>query len=283
MAHSSLITLTEISRDWRSATLREKGWGHFNASAGGGADDCGIAWRTDTWHRKDAFARRLSTMRFPTVPGYRPIVPTYAATALLKHVSSDKTLLVSCAHMPAHIEGHFRYPGTEQWRARKRAYTSAVDGWSTMVLNQSRRHKPDAVLVVADWNLNLKYHWVREYFHDHWKKAGLKGAWQHFPTGGTHGNRIIDGSYIDGLEVTDGPELLGVVRSSDHRPYRETLKLLGGAKPEDNRFYNPATGHVEKGKEWWGFGDYQYDEMFEKVKVTEEGTVVTFDFDEPPY
>jgi hypothetical protein len=285
MAHSSLITVTEVRRDQKAATLREAGWAHYNSPLGNNADVCAIAWKTSTWHRKDAFVRKLSSVRYVRALANKPGPPTYACNAVLKHVVTDQTLLVSVTHMPAHLEGHWAHPGTDAWRARKQAYTDAMHGWSNLVLALERRYRPAGVLVVADWNLNLKEQWVRDYMAGHWTKAGLRRAWVHFPTAGGSlgGNRIIDGSYYGGLSVTGGPDLMPRVRSSDHRPYSESFKMVGGLKLGSVTAADPATGNLGKGVEWWGFGDYAFDEMFEKVSVTEEGTVVTFDFDTPPY
>lgn len=288
MAHSSLITLTEVNTPSRIHTLMEKGWGHYAGGKGsGGGDDGAIAWKKEIWHRKEAFARKLTAVRYTRALANKPGPHVWSCNVLLKHVRTEKTLLVSVTHMPAHIQGHWKHPGTDEWKARKEAYTDSMHQWSDGVANQINRWSPDGVLVVADWNLNLKDQWVREYLGQHWnKKCGLRRAWTDFPTSGgsLEGNRIIDGSYYGGMEVTGEPELGARVRSSDHRPFKETFKIVGGVRHTGpTKFYDPATGHITKGKEWWGFGDYQYDEMFEKVRQTDEGTVVTFEFDEPPY
>jgi hypothetical protein len=287
MADSSLITLTEVDQNSKRAAMAEKGWRFHNArdSAGPGADEAAILWKVAVWHRKQVAVRRLISVRQQSKLAHKPQRPIWAASAVLKHAVSDQTLLVSVSHLPAHIQGN--YPaGHDAWAARKVAYTTAMSTWSEHVLALQRRHHPDAVLVCADWNLNLKEDWVREYLHHHWARCGLRPAWTDFPTSGGSigGNRIIDGSYYDGMKVAAEPDLGYRVRSSDHRPYRESFTLVGGANPKNPGRYDPATGHTSPGKEWWGFGDYAYDEMYEKVQVADDGsTVVTFDFDQPPY
>jgi hypothetical protein len=285
MADSSLITLTEMRQDYRAAMLAEKGWRHFVSKTGNNADNCGIAWEAGVWHRKEAWVRKLSSKRWIREQARKPGPPMWATNALLKHVVTGRTLLVSVSHLPNGIQGHWKNPGTDEWAARKAVYTDSMHHWSDLILSLERRHKPDAALIVADWNLNLKEHWVRDYLHSHWKKCGLKRAWVHFPTAGGSlgGNSMIDGSYYGGLEVTDGPHLMARVRSSDHRPYVERFRLTGGLTPGQNGI-DEADGHTKPGKAWWGFGDYEYDEMFEKQTIDAEGnTVVHFDFTEPPY
>jgi hypothetical protein len=132
-------------------------------------------------------------------------------------------------------------------------------------------------MLVADWNLDLKENWVRALLRQHWG-ADYKLGWKHFPTAGTSlgGERVIDGALYRNM-ATEGSVLLPRSASTDHRPFK-TVYALG--KPEPQDFYDPATGKIGPGKEWWGFGDYRYDELFEnKPKVDEDGnTIITFDF-----
>lgn len=276
MAHSSLITVTEVTNNNRSAKLAEKGWRYFNAKddQGRDADNCAIAWRTDTWHRRTGKILRLSNNTFDRTFGLQNLY-IYACTVVLTHANGQR-LLVSVAHPPAHIEGPGGFKTTTQgWLARKNAYLSALKNWSRHVSDMQRKQQVDATLIVADWNLNLKDNWVRALLKEHW--GDYKLSWKHFPTegGSLGGQRIIDGSLYRGMS-TDGAELMARSASSDHRPFRETFDLKG-SEPKDA--YDPATGHTGPGREWWGFGDYTYDEAFEKVHTDDDGNViVTFDF-----
>lgn len=286
MADSTLITLTEVATGNRAQALREKGWGYYNATQQGGrADDAAVCWRKDTWREQQHWIRKL-TGRYRSV--YQYLSGIWTSTVLLKHTGSGHTLLVSVSHLPSGVEGlggrHWSQ-ADEFWRARKEAYQSSMKHWSTHVRSLVRSKRPDAVMVVADWNIDLKDQWFRAYLHEHWGPLGLKHAWQDFPTAGGSlgGNRIIDGTLYSGLS-TEGAHLLPRSASSDHRPYRESFTLVGGAEHAGPvKSYDPASGQVRKGREWWGFGDYTYDEFFEKVRQTDEGVVVTFDFTDPPY
>jgi hypothetical protein len=273
---SSLITLTEVATANRAQSLREKGWGYWNATAQGGrADDAGICWDKSVWREKQHWVRKLYG-RFQSTN--QVLSGLWATSALLQHTDSGHLLLVSCSHMPHDVEGKggFKTVG-DGWRARKEAYQSAMKAWSTHIQDLNRRKKPDALIVCGDWNINLKDNWFRSYMLNHWKPLDLKLAWKHFPTegGSLGGNRIIDGTWYHGMS-TDGAELMPRSASSDHRPYKERF-TLGQIEPHDA--YDPASGQIRPGKEWWGFGDYSYDQFFEQVRKDDDGnTIVTFDF-----
>lgn len=280
MQHSSVITLTEVVNNNRAARIAEKGWSYYNAKddQGRDADNCAVAWRTDIWKRRIGKVLRLSNNTFDRVYGLQNLY-IWASTVVLTHDSGHR-LLVSVSHPPAHIEGPngFKTAG-EGWAARKKAYLTALTNWSTHVEDISRKQQVDGRLIVADWNLNLKDKWVRDMLKQHWG-AEYHLGWKHFPTEGSRDSaRIIDGSLYWNMS-TDGAELMPRVRSSDHRPFRETFTM---GKAEPHEFYDPATGNIRPGREWWGFGDYTYDEAYEKVKHLDDGsTQVTFDFSRYP-
>lgn len=273
MAESSLITVTEIRRNQKAGQLREKGWAYYNHGSGG-ADDCGVAWRVDTWRKSYGTTKKLSNNRFYTLSG-KPAPPVYSCSVLLKRVGTGHRLLVSVTHMPAHVEGpnHWRTT-TDHWAARKAAYLSSLKNWSTHVKDLERKQRPDGTLIIADWNLNLKHAWVRNLLHDHFGSK-YKQAWQRFPTSGGslaggpvaplgapgkgYGDRIIDGTLYRGLGVTTPPNLMARVKSSDHRPYQERFGFLAKAEhPGDD----DAEGDLQSGDAWWGFGDYMDDEIY---------------------
>lgn len=282
MANSSLVTLTEITNDRRAAKLQEKGWNYYNAKAGGDADNTGICWRLDTWKRTYGAVRRLSSGTFDRVNGMHNLY-IYSATVVLKRVDSGHRLMVSCSHLPSHIMGSGGFRTTEQgWAARKRATLTALNNWSTHIKDLERKQKADATLVIADWNLNLKDDWVWNLLHD--KFDGYKSAWNHMPTSGgalvggpsaPHGapgvsahDRIIDGTLYRGVKVTDGPDQMARVRSSDHRPYHETFQFTDKAEQPIKSTPTKPSGDIKHGEAWWGFGDYMTDELYELTTGT---------------
>lgn len=282
MDECSLITLTEVAKDSRASTMREKGWSYYNARRDTGADECAIGWSNEYWSRGWAGARKLTNTRFYNLVG-TPCRPIYSATTMLKRRSSGHKLLVSVTHMPAHVEGPYHWrTSAYAWQARKKAYLEALRSWNTHISAQVRQRNPDAVMIVSDWNLSLKEDWVRDLLRDRFD--GYKHAWQRFPTTGSSltqeggstawhplGNsdhdRIIDGTLYKGLKVTREPNLMPRVRSSDHRPYKEGFRFAGKAERPDD---DTASGDTHKGEAWWGFGDYAYDELYDVVREVEK-------------
>jgi len=288
MSQVGLITLTEISNDNRANQMREKGWQYYNAKASQGQDECGTAWRMDTWRRVAATVRKLNNEQYYRLDG-RVADPVVSSTVVLKRADTGHRLMVSVTHMPAHVEGRGGWRTTEnKWQARKAAYLSSLANWATHVQALENQYKPDATLVVADWNLNLKEEWVRDLLRNRWG-AAYRQAWTHFPTSGGslvggasappgapgkgYGDRIIDGTLIRGVETIGGPVLMPRVSSSDHRPYRESFEFTtkaghpGSAGAAGGDGDDEATGDTHRGDPWWGFGDYMDDEIYQ-VPVT---------------
>ena len=280
MQDCSLITLTEVRRNYRAATMREKGWAHFNSKKDNASDDCAIVWKTEYWSRGLAVTRKLNNRAYYELSGRR-CADIHSASVVLRRKSSGHKMLVSVTHMPAHIEGaHGWRSDAAHFRARKAAYLSSLANWNTHLDNLERRVRPDATLVVADWNLSLKEHWVRNLLHDRFGQE-YRQAWTLFPTDGgsldggplgplgapgkSNHDRIIDGSVYKGLKVTHHPRLMPRDRSSDHRPYKESFRFAGKAERPDD---DTASGDTHKGDAWWGFGDYRDDEIYEVSTAT---------------
>lgn len=276
---ASIITLTEIEIDKRAAQMSEEGWGYYNAKKGAGADNCGIMWRKDTWREKRHEVRKLVPHAYHGINHMLP--PVYGCSVLLRHRDSGHLLLVSVTHMPSYVQGHQGKHWTTSepfWAERKAMYQDAMKTFSTHVKDLVHKSHADGVLVCADWNLNLKLNWVRAYFRDHWGKD-YRQAWVRFPTSGGSlhgiqavplgapgkgsGDSIIDGSLYHGLEVSEDPNLMHRVRSSDHRPYKEEFTFNHDpGKPAKDGPQEPASGDLQPGPAWWGFGDYLDDELY---------------------
>jgi hypothetical protein len=293
---ADLITMTEVSDDNRAAQMRASGWAYYATPGGNSGADSGLCWEIATWNVVSKKSLKMSGL-YDRLNGRT--VAIWSATVVLRHVKSGHKLLVSVSHMPAHVEGTNGFNSDlEGWAARKRAFMTALGIWSTHVKDQVNSQKLDAVLVVADWNVNLKAQWFRQILHDHWG-SDYQSAWMHMPTSGGvvpggagapagspgqgHHDRIIDGSLYDGLEITAGPNLMSRVQSSDHRPFNESFKFAEKAgtpaktKASDNAkgkkkkprevgqaasvFVN-GYGNVFHGEEWWGFGDTMDDELY---------------------
>ena len=275
--NSSIITLTEVANDTRGATLAEAGWGYARAKKDYGADECATCYRKDTWTCIWQGYKKLNT-RGRVYAG-----PVCSGDSVLKHKTSGHKLLISVTHLPAHVEGyggaHWRTQ-MDHWQARREAYLSSLETWNTHIKALKTSKKPDAVMIIADWNLNLKRPWVRDLLKDRFG-SGYKQAWVRFPTSGGslhggpvaplgapgsgRGDRIIDGTLYQGLKVDTAPNLLSTARSSDHRPYKERFVFANkagspGATTGDDDGSPPDPRW--SGEEWWGFGDYNDDEIY---------------------
>lgn len=275
MGKSSIITLTEVDMPRAKGRMREKGWGHYNYPKPDGQDEAAILWRTDTWKWQAGWVRKLNNKVFYNLQG-KPADPIYAASVVLRHNRTGHRLLVSVAHLPAHVEGKNQWnTDAAKWKARKNAYLSSLRAWSGHISDQDRKRRADGVLVVADWNLNLKEHWVRAMLKDHWTAKYIQ-AWTKFPTEGgslsggpvgplgapgkSSGDRIIDGSLYRDLKIDVHPDLMARVDSSKHRPYKERFRFKAKAEHPD---MDHGDGDVKYGDAWWGFGDYSDDELYE--------------------
>jgi thymidylate synthase len=276
MKHCSILTVTEIHQNNKAAVLREKGWNYYNAKAGKqGADNCGVAWNRDVWACTWQGSRKLHQKGYKRFKAHLPAPYVHACTVVLKHRASGKKLMVSVTHMPAWVDKVGPAPGFKthgyDWRSRKEAYIESVKTWSVWTEHMIRKHNLDGVLIVSDWNLNMKDKWFQNFLRDHWGKA-YKMTWRHFPASGgsmsPHG-KIIDGSLVRHLAIEDGgAELMPRTPSSDHRPYKERLRFAKGELVQSDE--DDPDGDVRKGKPWWGFGDYDDDFLYGIVRETED-------------
>ena len=257
-AKASVITLTDVENDKRAAKLGADGWGYYNSPNDDGSDVCGIAWNADLWGRYWSGRKRLTNRTYQLYSG-KTGKKLYACSTVLKYKTTGHTVLVSAVRFPDHVEGDTGFrTDDERWKARKAAYIGAVQGWRDYVKDLRKRRPTDGVLMVADWNLDWKLGWVQEQMHAWWSPVGMKEGWIHLPTKGTFGDRISDGALYRGM-TTSGSEVGSNVSSSDHRPFQTAFTFLGAHDPEDD---GGTEGGGTYGEAWWGFGDYEDDEIY---------------------
>ena len=297
MTQSSIITLTEVATDARARTMNEAGWGHWNApSHVMRADECAIVWNKTYWREQMHMTRVLHG---PFRQERRTLKGMSACTNLLRHQQTGHKLLISVTHMPLHAgiktPGHrdAHWDMSARARYRRVAYQKSMTVWGSHIRDQMRKQKPDGVLIASDWNFNLKLTWVRNYLNNSFGPK-FHQAWTRFPThGGSlhggpvaplgapgrgYGDRIIDGSIIDsGLKVSTHPNLMARTASSDHRPYKEgfTFTRKAGSPGGPIEGGEDASGDLQDGVPWWGFGDYMDDELYPVDTATETTTGVT--------
>lgn len=264
MKNSDIVTLTEVSNDKRAQKLQEEGWGYYNAKKDNGADDAGIAWNKDTWTCPWRAVRRLHTKTYIEVEsGKVNTIFVHACSVTLKHNKTGRKLLISVARLPSGLAAAQGWNTLEQgWRARKAAYMECNSTWSQWVEQTRIENKVDGIMVVADWNLDLKMQWVQQYLAEVWGQQYVL-TWRFFPTGGTSGHKMLAGTMARHLAIQQAEhggtaELLEPISGTNHRPYTETLKFQPGEITAD-----PTAGDVKiEYPAWWGFGDYIDDEIY---------------------
>lgn len=205
---ASLLTFTEVDSEKREKVLRQfEGYG-FIAGDKTGRDDCGIMWNEEEWEVIHAKTFNVAEYMAGNIG---------AALVVLKHKTSRKKIVVSVVHLPSAVEGSGRVEGgrAAEWYLARR-------NWVSTTKKIAKRFGVRSILLVADWNLDLKKAWVRALIksqHPKWK-----WVWKTFPTVGTHGNRLIDFTLFKGpLRVVERPQIHGITKASDHRAYEETF------------------------------------------------------------
>lgn len=212
MQDSDLITVTEVAAEQRENKLAERGWDYITGDHGGG-DDAGIAWKRSVWPESIyATTIQLSSI---VAPGRSDI---YGAVAVLEH-QCGATAVVICVHMPAGVEaaGGFR-KGYKYviWLATQRKLKKEAN-------RLKRKFNADAVIIAADWNINIKMKWVQAWFKANFPR--YKITWDKpYPRKGTHHRRIIDLTLVRGaIKIVKQARLRKHHRHSDHTAYTETL------------------------------------------------------------
>jgi hypothetical protein len=272
--HCSLLTLTEVRHDGRVRAVAEKGWGTVGTAADSdGQTDCMVAFDLSVWSKLWVKQTRLYAGRYKLANG-KTAIPIFAATAMLKHKTSGHKLLISAGHMPPTVGGANNWVSIgAAWAGRRKAYKDGVKTWNSFVTQQIRTQRPDMVLVTADWNLGFQRKWVRDYMRNSWKSSGLAIGWKSYSGPGTFGGRFIDATLYRGM-TTEGSKLIADDSSSDHRPYKDVfeVKTKPGTpikvntpepgEPAPTPTPDPTPGTNYFGEEWWGFGDFDDDEIY---------------------
>lgn len=209
----SLVTFTEVASEHRERPVKDvPGWGHVLGDHSG-RDDAGIAFDKSVWE-----------LVYKTTKIVDETMKVGAAFAVLRHKDTDNLLLVTALHLPASVEGR---TGFERFSRRGRSWTTALLNWRREYNRLAKQYKVDAVLLAADWNLNIKRRIFLPLFKALLPNMKLVFTHKIIPVGGTHHKRWIDFSFIKGkLKIVRFPWLLKDDKSSDHRPYAETFRWI---------------------------------------------------------
>jgi hypothetical protein len=208
-----LVTWTEIRE--RAKTLRRvPAWRTFAPTR---RTDVAISWRRGIWHVVHRRPFLLTRRTWDAPNGRRPI---YGALAVLDR--GPTRVLVTVGHMPSHVEygDDFRVGFPD----RVGAWVDALDRWSRRIATARRHWRPDVVLVVADWNTDVRRATWRTRLLDAFPQLSL--TWKRpLPDRGTHrGRRLIDATLTN---ARGRAHLLRRTTASDHRPYIERLSDSG--------------------------------------------------------
>lgn len=199
----SLVTLTEI----RGREIDLRGWTTLT-----GPGDSGILVRDRAWKVRTAWTELLSETPIGK-DGKRYV---RAIFALLEH-RSGATVLVSCAHLPSDVQdgdGFSTSPKVKVWRESMQTYATTI--------REAAAYNPDGYLVAADWNVDHRRAVWRSWIGSRFPM--LHCSWTgRMPRRGTHGRRVIDATWTS-FKV-ERIRVLRRNRSSDHRPYVETLRV----------------------------------------------------------
>lgn len=272
---ASVVTWTEVGAPQRTPALAEAGWGYFNALTNAdGQDECAVSWRLDTWVRQ--WGRPLFlTGRWQTFTGGTRW-KVYAATVLLKHKTTGHKLLVSVAHMPNKIGGATGFsPQGQGFPQRKESYITATKNWNAHVVDIERKDRPDLVIVSADWNINFRKAWARDYVNGHFKQSGVVQNWKDFGGKGTFGRSVIDATLYSGMTSDGSVVIADPGDSSDHNPFRNRFTVTkkpgtpvvpGKGSSGTGTTPTDAGGGTANGSgngvEWWDFEDYGDDTIY---------------------
>jgi hypothetical protein len=204
-----VLTVTEVDNPRRARALRASGWVVYRPPG----TDVALSWPRSRWRAAGA---RPGVLGNGLGAGW-VVLDRRAPRAGLR--GEPSRILVTLAHLPSHVEYGDRWrtgePRVGLWR-------TAVRRWGHQVAAVAARRHPDLVLVVADWNIDVRRPVWRSTVLRHF--PGLRRTWDvgALPRAGTHaGRRLIDATLTNGRGRA---RLLPRTASSDHRPYDEILR-----------------------------------------------------------
>lgn len=221
--HADLVTYTEVSSKDRKQAVKDAQPKEFNVVVGeyGPKNDCAIAVRGSKFeilHRENF---KASGKTFQLMGHLTPDL--FATTAVIRDRQTLCVFVVTVIHLPASVENDLRLKDRS---TRTATWFDAFTRAKHQANKLKRDFDADGILFVADYNINFKRLWARTLvktlapgYNLTWRKTHVRG--------GTHGQRIIDGTLLRGqIRVVGSAELHRDDPSSDHRPYIETLAAV---------------------------------------------------------
>jgi hypothetical protein len=221
MADSDLLTITEVDSSSRVQQIAEKGWKFVHGDSGP-RDECAVAWRKDKFALIYGKSHKLTSKTYKNDRGWQT-APPYGTFAVLE-TEGGKRILVGVTHFPW---GNLRSLISRHPKGDVAiAFNAQYAGFRLEAEKLAERFDVDGVILVADWNIDIKSPVVRAWFK--LTARGYKVNWSApFPARGTFGSRVIDIALLSGtLRVKGRPRVLPHDASSDHTPFAQELELV---------------------------------------------------------
>lgn len=218
----NVITFTEVGNSERAAALKSPGWSKYQGSGSAGKGECAVMFKLSGWSKIFGEAHMLTDKPFYTGKGKKH-APIYVCSLVLDRTDCKSRLWISVAHLPSSVEGSGGFAKDQDKRVA--AWKDAVQEWHRYQNKVIRpKWKPDVELVVADWNLDHKLGWVRDYIGNVWPSQ--YNRWRKpYPDKGTFKKRLIDATWASSNAGNGSKVLTSYSGVSDHRPFTDFYPL----------------------------------------------------------
>lgn len=217
---ADLVTYTEVEFERRENAVRKANGKTFGFVSGdkGNANDCAISYNSNF---KLVYTEMFkATDKRIHMSKNKLRDELYSTIAIFDDIVNGKRLLVCTTHYASSVESDL---DKKRYRAERAAqWMDSVPSSIKRANKLSRQYKCDGIIVCGDFNLNFKKKWARALIKSIAPKYSI--TWTYLPTGGTHGNRVIDATLIrknKKLKLLSSAKLFEDDNSSDHRPYIE--------------------------------------------------------------
>lgn len=225
---ATTVSLTEVRRDGIMPNITPAGWAFARRDAKPGQSECAIMWRTSVWDAASPCYSVLLTEKRYWRQGGNMAAPLYGLVQPLRHQRTGLIVLRAAVHLPSNIQGDARdviegpRPGEDP---RELVTEDAIRNFGDLWEEGRSRHAGAARVVGADWNLDWRKDFVRQWW------AGtfplLTPAFEDRATQrGTHGNRVIDWTAYSPHFYVTGAEVLPATRKLDHKGVLVKGKIL---------------------------------------------------------
>ena len=202
----SVLTGTESNHDRWGRLLKGDGWGTYRESGAFNQGDPWVSWATDVWQKQNGWVKPLSLF---TYDGRR----AHCTTVVLRHFRHQVDVSFMVTHMPAHVAEDLR--SRRETSPRERAYNDSLGTLRDMVMRQRDRHPERRIVLVGDWNIDVRTEFAQEKFDRAFRGTGLDLVPVPRDADGTHNGRLIDWAFTD---LTASGDVLNPNKASDHRP-----------------------------------------------------------------